>query len=185
MPGSFMGQWWGDVKKQSKKIIQSLQIPPRMASLRQGDVLVSLPYSHFMSGVKWNISCHIRKQRCHSYLQFWPLWMWIFWASPVSSRGAPFATQRIQEGHSPARVDGVRFSPLGRLLCMYKVALWSRTGLPMQETWETRVRSLGQEDPLEEGYFCLENPMDRGAWLATIHSIAKSETWLKQLGMHR
>ena len=118
MPGSFMGQGWGDVKKQSKKIIQSLQISPRMASLRQGDVLVSLPYSHFMSGMKWNISCHINKQRCHSYRQFWPLQMWIFWASRVSSRGAPFATQRIQEGHSPARVGGVRLSPLGRLLCM-------------------------------------------------------------------
>ena len=35
---------------------------------------------------------------------------------------------------------------------------------------ETRVRSLGWEDPFEEGngnplqYFCLENSMDRGAW---------------------
>ena len=26
--------------------------------------------------------------------------------------------------------------------------------------------------------FCLENPMDRGAWLATIHGVAKSQTWL-------
>ena len=34
---------------------------PGMASLRQGDVLVSLPYSHFMGGVKWNITCHINK----------------------------------------------------------------------------------------------------------------------------
>ena len=36
--------------------------------------------------------------------------------------------------------------------------------------WGTRVQSLGQEDPLEEGngnplqYYCLKNPMDRGAW---------------------
>ena len=33
---------------------------------------------------------------------------------------------------------------------------------------ETRVRSLGQEDPLEKEmatqYSCLENPMGRGAW---------------------
>ena len=35
------------------------------------------------------------------------------------------------------------------------------------------VRSLGQEDPLEEGmatplhYSCPENPMDRGTWWAT------------------
>ena len=39
---------------------------------------------------------------------------------------------------------------------------------------ETRVRSLGGEDPLEEGignplqYSCLGNPMDRGAWWATV-----------------
>ena len=36
----------------------------------------------------------------------------------------------------------------------------------LQKTW---VRSLGQEDPLEEGMAthsssCLENSMDRGAW---------------------
>ena len=35
--------------------------------------------------------------------------------------------------------------------------------------WETRVRSLGREDPLEKEmanplqYSCLENPMDGGA----------------------
>ena len=26
-------------------------------------------------------------------------------------------------------------------------------------------------------YFCLENPMDRGAWRATIHGVAKS--WIR------
>ena len=35
----------GEVRKQSKKTIQSLQMSPRMATLRQGNVLVSLPYS--------------------------------------------------------------------------------------------------------------------------------------------
>ena len=54
----------------------------------------------------------------------------------------------------------------------------------MQETQETYVRSLGREDPLEEGmatppqYSCLENPMDRGAWCAAVHGIAKSLTQL-------
>ena len=32
--------------------------------------------------------------------------------------------------------------------------------------------------------FCLENPMDRGAWRATVHSVAKSRTQLKQLRTH-
>ena len=27
-------------------------------------------------------------------------------------------------------------------------------------------------------YSCLENPMDRGAWWATVHGLQKSQTWL-------
>ena len=48
-----------------------------------------------------------------------------------------------------------------------------------------RVRSLGWEDPQEEGMAthsdisCLENLMDRGAWWATVHRVAKSQTRLK------
>jgi len=40
-----------------------------------------------------------------------------------------------------------------------------------------RIQSLGWEDPLEEetathsSIFCLENPMDRGAWWATVHGV--------------
>ena len=37
----------------------------------------------------------------------------------------------------------------------------------------------GHNHPLH--YSCLENPMDRGAWWATIHRVAKSRTPLKQL----
>ena len=33
-------------------------------------------------------------------------------------------------------------------------------------------------------YSCLENPMNRGAWRATVHGIAKSQTQLKQLSPH-
>ena len=32
-------------------------------------------------------------------------------------------------------------------------------------------------------YSCLENPMDRGAWWATVHRVAKCWTWLKWLSM--
>ena len=51
---------------------------------------------------------------------------------------------------------------------------------PMQEMW---VQSLGQEDPLEEmathsSIYCLENPMDREAWQATVHGVTKSKTGL-------
>ena len=40
-------------------------------------------------------------------------------------------------------------------------------------------RSLGggYGNPLQ--YSCLENPMDRGAWRAIVHRVAKSQTQLK------
>ena len=34
----------------------------------------------------------------------------------------------------------------------------------------------GNGNPLQ--YSCLENSMDRGAWQATVHGVAKSQTWL-------
>ena len=39
----------------------------------------------------------------------------------------------------------------------------------------------GYCNPLQ--YSCLENPMDREAWWAMVHRIAKSRTWLKWLSM--
>ena len=40
----------------------------------------------------------------------------------------------------------------------------------------------GNGNPLQ--ITCLENPMDRGVWQATVHRITKSQTRLKQLSMH-
>ena len=51
----------------------------------------------------------------------------------------------------------------------------------MREIW---VRLLGREDPLEEGMATHSSilawriPMDRGAWQATIHGVARSWTQL-------
>ena len=48
--------------------------------------------------------------------------------------------------------------------------------------WETWVQSLGWEDPLEEGMAAHSSslawriPMNRGAWWATVHGVAKSQT---------
>ena len=46
---------------------------------------------------------------------------------------------------------------------------------PMQER---EVQSLGGEDPLEEemaahSSSCLQNPMDRGTWPATVHGVTE------------
>ena len=52
---------------------------------------------------------------------------------------------------------------------------------------ETQVPSLGWKDPREKGmmthstHSCLENPMDRGAWWATVCGVTKSDTTETQL----
>ena len=84
------------------------------------------------------------------------------------------------------------------------MAQWVKNLPAVQEMQETRVQSVGQEDPLEESmtthsgilawkipwieategngsplrYSCLENPMDRGAWWAAVHGVARSQTGL-------
>ena len=42
-------------------------------------------------------------------------------------------------------------------------------------------RSPGEGNGYALQYSCLENPMDRGVWWTTVHGVAKSQTWLKQL----
>ena len=56
------------------------------------------------------------------------------------------------------------------------------TNLPAM--WETWVPSLSWEDPLEEGMaahcstLAWRITMNRGAWRATVHGVAKSQTRL-------
>ena len=38
------------------------------------------------------------------------------------------------------------------------------------------VRSPGERNGYPVQYFCLENSMDRGAWQAIVHGVAKSQT---------
>ena len=64
---------------------------------------------------------------------------------------------------------------------------WQRTCLPMQET---RVRSLGRKDPLEEGMathssiLAWRTPTDREAWRSTIHRVTQGWTRLKRLSTY-
>ena len=45
-------------------------------------------------------------------------------------------------------------------------------------------RSSGEGNGNPPQYSCLEDPVDRGAWWATVHRIAKSWTQLRQLSTH-
>ena len=40
-----------------------------------------------------------------------------------------------------------------------------------------RLPGEGHGNPLQ--YSCLENPMDRGAWQATVHGVPQGQTCLK------
>ena len=59
-------------------------------------------------------------------------------------------------------------------------------GSDAKESWmhKTWVRSLGWEDPLEEGMethssiLAWRIPIDRGAWWAPAHGVTKSQTWV-------
>ena len=58
----------------------------------------------------------------------------------------------------------------------------------MQEKQEIWLQSLGRslregnDNPLQ--YCCLENPMDRGAWWATVHEVAKLSDTTEQSCIH-
>ena len=65
------------------------------------------------------------------------------------------------------------------------MAQWVKNPPAVQQMQETRVRSPGQEDPLEEdmashsSVLAWRIPMDRGAWRATVRGVTKSGTGLK------
>ena len=45
-------------------------------------------------------------------------------------------------------------------------------------------RSPGERNGNPLQYSCLESPMDGGAWLATVHGVAKSQTWLSDFTIY-
>ena len=65
---------------------------------------------------------------------------------------------------------------------VFQVALMVKN--PLANAGETRIvgsipdleRSPGGENGHPLSYFCLKNPKDRGAWWATVHRFAKSQS---------
>ena len=66
--------------------------------------------------------------------------------------------------------------------------VWLKNLPSTQDTQEIWIQSLGREDPLEESMathssiLTWRTPVDRGAWRATVHGVAKSRAQLKWLG---
>ena len=94
------------------------------------------------------------------------------------------------------KYSGVRHVLLGdlrevaELLCALVSCTWASLVAQMVKkknmpvTWETWVRSLGWEDPVEEGMAIHSGNlawrilMDIGAWWATVHGVTKSQILL-------
>ena len=55
-------------------------------------------------------------------------------------------------------------------------------GDPVLTTWWGRSPGEGNGNPLQYSY--LGNPLDRGAWGATVHGVAKSQTWRRDFHFH-
>ena len=109
--------------------------------------------------------------------------IWPMPGFPVNSAGKEFACNV----GDPGSIPGLGRSPA------------EGTGYPLQDSWaslvaqvvknpsamhEPWVQYLGCKDPLEEGMAAHSSilawriPLDRGAWRATVHGVAKSQTQL-------
>ena len=67
-----------------------------------------------------------------------------------------------------ALIDGKEAASQRRRCKRYGFDPWVEK-IPWRMAWQPTQHS------------CLENPMDRGAWLATVYRVAKSQTQLKRL----
>ena len=71
-------------------------------------------------------------------------------------------------------------TPINRVSALMRYAI-PISALPLcshKSVLEKSVSSLGEGNGTPLHYSCLENPMDRGAWWAAVHGVARSQTQL-------
>ena len=61
---------------------------------------------------------------------------------------------------------------------LFGASLVAQMGKNLPAMWETQVSPPGEGNGNPLQYSCLENPMGRGAWQATVHGVTKSWTCL-------
>ena len=99
--------------------------------------------------------------------------------------GSSAGKESVCNAGDPSSIPGSGRSPgegIGYPLQYSWVSLVTQTVKNLSAMRETWVPSLGWEDPLEEGMATHSSilawriPMGRGAWRATVHGVAKSQT---------
>ena len=106
---------------------------------------------------------------------------WLGWGFPDSLVGKESTCNAGDPGSIPGlgRSSG---EGIGYPLQHSWPSLVALTVKNLPAMWETWVRALGWEDPLDEGMethssiLAWRIPMDRGAWPAIVHGVAKSQT---------
>ena len=128
---------------------------------------VSAPFSHSISSLKKYLLC--------TY--------YVKWGFPGSSAGKESSCN----AGDPSLIPASGRSPgegTGYPLWYFGASLVAQTGKNLPAMWETLDRSLGWEDPLEEGMATHSSilawriPMNRGVWWATIHRVTNNQTRL-------
>ena len=96
----------------------------------------------------------------------------IFFLPPFEDNGLLFWLSDVFCQHSKV----VLWNLLSVQMFFWRIC-WGESGIPV-----LFFRHLRTTFPLQ--YSCLRNPMDRGAWQATVRGVAQSQTRLKQLSTY-
>ena len=105
--------------------------------------------------------------------------------SPLSPGSHRYLTVFIFLPFSCYTVRIIQYVPFLDWLISLVICIWASLVAQMVKNlpamWEIRVQSESGRSPGEGNgnplqYSCLENPMDRGAWQATVHGAAKRQT---------
>ena len=127
--------------------------------------------------------------------RMWPSWDWMQDASAHSNprevmlQDPPAVvlggSLSGREGIGAAQVVEGRSEAQMLFNCGFPLSLVAQTVRHLPAMRETGVRSLGREDPLEEGMathssiLAWKKPMDRGHWWTIVHGVTKSPTQLR------
>ena len=107
--------------------------------------------------------------------------------------GSSTGKESTCDAGDPGSIPGLGRSPwegIGYPLQYSWASLMAHMIKNLPAIWETRVRSPGWEDPLEKGIaihssiLAWKIRMDRGAWQAIVHKVAKSQTRLNGQAQH-
>ena len=188
-------------------------IPPSSPlHMGKGAFTLVLGYSHWMCsswpGASLGVLCYLRASikmcillSCFSILDALLTKFHLLWEIQMShqQRQSCHLQPLIARDSSPSKVDGGWLFSSSKL-CIYqflralvpwlqRYALLFRVGKNRRNDGRCLMnRYIVLHYPGRHGnplqYSCLENPMDRGTWQATVHGVTNSQTRLKQLSTH-